>query len=193
MRIRPEEPGDFAAIAAVVREAFESDVEPQLVEAIRADACYRPELALVAEDDAGNVVGHVMISHAELRDDGDSNGGNGGNGDGSNEGNGGGTTHRIAMLSPLAVAPERQRQGIGSALVREVTARADALGDPLVVLEGSPRYYPRFGFVDCRTLGITIHLPDWAPPDAGQALPLTAYDPSLRGTLVHPPPFEGLE
>ena len=184
MRIRPEEPGDFAAIAAVVREAFESDVEPQLVEAIRADACYRPELALVAADDAGNVVGHVMISHAELRDD---------DGGAARAGTGGGNTHRIAMLSPLAVAPDRQRQGIGSALVREVTARADALGDRVVVLEGSPRYYPRFGFVDCRTLGITIHLPDWAPPEAGQALPLSAYDPSLRGTLVHPPPFDGLE
>lgn len=175
MRIRPEKPSDFAAIATVVQRAFESDVEPRLIEAIRADACYRPELALVAEDDVGNVVGHVMISHADLRDDER------------------GTTQRIAMLSPLAVAPDKQRQGIGSALVREVTARADALGDRVVVLEGSPRYYPRFGFVDCRTLGITIHLPDWAPPDAGQAFPLTAYDPSLRGTLVHPPPFDGLE
>ena len=176
MRIRPEEPDDFAAIVVVVQQAFESDVEPQLVNAIRADTCYRPELALVAEDDEGNIVGHVMISHAELHDDTGERG----------------TTHRIAMLAPLAVVPGKQRQGIGSALVREVASRADALGDRIVVLEGSPRYYPRFGFVDCRTLGITIHLPNWAPPDAGQALPLSAYDPSLRGIVVYPPPFDGL-
>jgi putative acetyltransferase len=182
IQIRPEQPDDFGAIREVVAAAFESSVEADLVEAIRADACYRPQLALVAVDEAdGRVVGHVMIDHAELHD---------GGGDGSRDGR---TVHRVGMLSPLAVAPDRQRQGIGSALVREAVARADAAGDPLVVLEGSPRYYPRFGFVDCRTLGITIHLPDWAPPDAGQALPLSAYHASVRGTLVHPPPFEGLD
>ena len=177
LHIRPEQPADFGAIRKLVGDAFESTVEAGLVDAIRADACYRPELALVAEDGTGGgaeIVGHVMIDHAELHDEG-------------------GAVHRIGMLSPLAVVPARQRRGIGSALVREAVARADACGDTLVVLEGSPRYYPRFGFVDCRTLGITIHLPDWAPPDAGQALPLSSYDPSVRGTLVHPPPFEGLE
>jgi putative acetyltransferase len=114
-----------------------------------------------------------MISHAELHD--------------------GETVHRIAMLSPLAVAPRLHKQGIGSGLVREACARADVLGDPVVVLEGSPAYYPRFGFVDSRTLGIEIHLPDWAPPEAGQALRLSAYDASLRGTVVYPPPFRELE
>ena len=114
-----------------------------------------------------------MVNHCELHD--------------------GDVVHRIGMLSPLAVAPARQRDGIGSALVRAVCARADEAGDPVVVLEGSPAYYPRFGFVDARTLGITIHLPDWAPPNAGQALPLVAYDSSMRGTVVYPPPFHGLE
>ncbi len=172
LMIRPERPDDFDAIRAVVAAAFLADVEAKLVDDIRADACYRPELALVAEED-GEIVGHVMINHTELHD--------------------GDVVHHIAMLSPLAVAPARQKDGIGSALVREATARADAAGDALVVLEGSPAYYPRFGFVDARTLGVTIHLPDWAPREAGQALPLSAYDAKLRGTVVYPPPFEGLD
>jgi putative acetyltransferase len=172
VNIRPERPDDFPAIATVVEAAFGSPVEAKLVDDIRADPCYRPELALVAED-AGEILGHVMISRAELHD--------------------GDTVHRIAMLSPLAVAPAVHKQGIGSALVREVTARSDASGDAIVVLEGSPLYYPRFGFVDARTLGISIDLPDWAAPNAGQALPLTAYHPSLRGSVVYPPPFHGLE
>ena len=172
MLIRPEQPADFDAIRVVVRDAFASDVEAKLVDDIRADACYRPELALVAEED-GEVVGHVMVNHCGLRD--------------------GDVVHPVGMLSPLAVAPARQKDGIGSALVREVCARADAAGDPLVLLEGSPAYYARFGFVDARTLGITIDLPDWAPPNAGQALPLRAHDPVVRGTAVYPPPFEGLE
>lgn len=172
MIIRPETAADFDAIRAVVAAAFKADVEAQLVEDIRADACYRPELALVAEED-GEIVGHVMVNHCSLRD--------------------GHVAHSVGMLSPLAVRPDRQKDGIGSALVREVCARADAAGDPLVLLEGSPLYYPRFGFVDARALGITIHLPDWAPPEAGQALPLSAYDPVVRGTAEYPPPFQGLE
>ena len=172
MIIRVEGPDDFDAIRVVVEAAFGSSVEAELVDDIRADACYRPELALVADDD-GAVAGHVMISHAELHD--------------------GDVVHRIAMLSPLAVAPDRQKAGIGSALVGEACARADVLGDPVVVLEGSPAYYSRFGFVDARSLGITIHLPDWAPPNAGQALPLSRFDPSMRGAVVYPPPFQGLE
>lgn len=170
MLIRPEQPRDFDAIRVVVRDAFDSDVEAKLVDDIRADACYRPDLALVAEV-SGEIVGHVMLSSCALRD--------------------GEAEHAIVMLSPLAVTPERQREGIGSALVRDVCARADAEGEPLVILEGSPLYYPRFGFVDSRTLGITIDLPDWAPPNAGQALSLSAYDPSVRGTAVYPPPFQG--
>src|SRR5207253_956504 len=86
--IRPEEQRDFDAIRAVVAGAFGSDVEAKLVDDIRADACYRPDLALVA-DDGGAIVGHVMISHAELRD--------------------GDAVRRVAMLSPLAVAPDRQK------------------------------------------------------------------------------------
>ncbi|HEX4904057.1 MAG TPA: N-acetyltransferase [Acidimicrobiales bacterium] len=170
--IRPERPDDFDAIRVLVEAAFGSPVEAKLVDDIRADACYRPELALVAEED-GEIVGHVMVNHCGLRD--------------------GDVVHRVGMLAPLAVAPARQRDGIGSALVHEVCARADAAGDPLVLLEGSPAYYPRFGFVDARTLGITIHLPDWAPPEAGQAITLSSYDSAMRGEAVYPPPFEGLE
>jgi len=53
----------------------------------------------------------------------------------------------IVMLSPLAVVPEFQKRGIGSALVRDVTAEADRRGHPFVILEGSPVYYGRFGCV----------------------------------------------
>jgi len=157
----------------VVRAAFDGDAEPKLVDDIRADGCYRQPLALVADAGGGEIVGHVMVNHCTLRDDD-------------------GTMHHVGMLSPLAVRPDRQRDGIGSALVREVCARAAAQGDPLVILEGSPLYYARFGFVDARTLGITIHLPDWAPPEAGQALPLSSYTPDVRGTAVYPRPFDAL-
>lgn len=151
----------------MVEAAFASSTEVTLVHDIRASGLLLWEL--VAERD-GEVVGHVMISRATLDGGGD-----------------------IAMLSPLAVRPDVQRDGIGSALVRDVCALADAAGEPLVVLQGSPAYYPRFGFVDSRTVGITMDLPDWAPREAGQVLRLSAYDPALRGHVVDPPAFSGLD
>ena len=169
--IRAERPSDQPAIADVVAAAFESQAEARLVDAIRASAHFIPELSLVAEID-GQVVGHVMISHATLAGDG--------------------REHRIAMLSPLAVAPAFQGRGVGSALVREATARADARGEPLVVLEGSPRYYGRLGFEHSVKYGIEIDLPSWAPPEAAQVLRLSGYHPSLRGRVIYPPAFDAI-
>ena len=95
--IRDEGPDDYAAIDEVVESAFGSPAEARLVHAIRTSALAVPELSLVAEQDR-RIVGHVMVSFAEVIN--------------SDE------RRPIAMLSPLAVAPDRQRQGIGSLLVR---------------------------------------------------------------------------
>ena len=170
--IRPEAPEDFAAIARVVEAAFKSPLEARLVEAIRAVPEYVPDLALVAED-GGEITGHVMISGATVRD--------------------GEAVHVVATLSPLAVAPERHAQGIGSALVREVTRRADERGIPLVTLEGDPRYYVRFGFEHSVPLGIHINLPSWAPSEAGQVLRLKNYDPTIRGEVAYSAAFDMLD
>ena len=168
--IEAETHADHDAIRAVVREAFADHQEvAELVDAIRASPQFVPGLSLVARLD-GEVVGHVMVSHADLV--------------GPDA-----QRRQILSLSPLAVRPSVQRTGIGSALVPAALAAADALGEPLVVLEGSPAYYSRFGFVDCRTIDVHIDLPDWAPREAGQAYPLTTYDPALRGTLEYPPAF----
>jgi putative acetyltransferase len=173
--VRPERAGDHDAIRQVVAAAFGSAAEADLVERIRASSEYVPELALVAELD-GRVVGHVMVSGAALRND---------SGD-----------RTISMLSPLAVDPDHHGAGIGGALVRAVTAIADERGEPLVVLEGSPRYYARFGFVHSVPHGIELPLPDWAPAEAAQVLLLRAYDPhdlTLRGRVVYPAAFDGVE
>jgi putative acetyltransferase len=167
--IRSEQPTDRDPIAEVVRAAFGSPVETRLVEAIRASSNFVADWSLVA-DLRGRVVGHVMVSYVVLRD---------------------GVAHqRVASLSPLAVAPSCQRQGIGSALVRAVTARVDEAGEPLVVLEGSPVYYARLGFEYSVPLGITITLPSWAPAEAAQLLRLRGYDPAIKGHVEYPPAFD---
>jgi putative acetyltransferase len=164
--LRPEVPADFDQIDRVVKAAFSSDEEVALVHAIRDGDGYIPELALVATVADGAVVGHVMVSHAFLVDGIDQ--------------------QEIATLSPLAVAPDWQRKGMGSDLVRQVTMRAAELGEPAVVLEGSPDYYRRFGFEPSAPHGILIDLPDWAPSEAAQVLWLSAADPQLKGVLVFP-------
>jgi putative acetyltransferase len=169
--IRPERSGDRAAIDAVVAAAFGSSREARLVGAIRASANFVPELSLVGEVQ-GRIVGYVMVSIVTLRD--------------------AAASHRVASLSPLAVAPAFQRRGIGSALVREVTTRADDRGEPLVVLEGSPAFYGRLGFEPSVPHGIEITLPSWAPPGAAQVLRLGKYDASIRGRVVYPPAFDAV-
>lgn len=169
--IRAERPGDEPAIYEVVAAAFGRPEEARLVDAIRASEEFVPELSLVAERD-GRIVGHVMISHSYLRE--------------------GEVVRRIASLAPLAVAPDVQRAGIGSALVRAVTACAEEMGEPLVVLEGSPDYYGRFGSEHSERHGIHIDLPSWAPPEAAQVLRLAGYEPSMRGLLVYSAAFDGV-
>jgi putative acetyltransferase len=169
LEIRGESPDDRGAISQVVAAAFGSDAEPRLVEAIRASPSFVGELSLVALLDH-RIVGHVMVSIATLRH--------------------GDAVHRIANLSPLAVTPDAQRRGIGSALVRSVTSRANDLGEPLVVLEGSPAFYRRLGFEYSVPYGIYMTLPSWAPPQASQVIRLDNYQPHLRGRVEYPSAFD---
>jgi len=167
MMIRPERPSDHETIGAVTTLAFDDANIARLVELIRASDQYVPDLALVA-DDGGEVVAHVMLSYATLeRLD----------------------PLPVLLLSPMAVVPGHQRRGIGSTLVRDALARADQREEPLVVVEGIPAYYPRFGFERARALGIEPPSPTVAD-EAFMVRKLSAYRDELRGRVVYPPPFD---
>lgn len=134
-----------------------------MIEAIRASDRFVPELSLVAEAE-GEIIGHVLLSYVDLAGE------------------------RVLELGPISVVPHLQRQKIGSLLVREGVRRAELRGETLVLALGHPEYYPRFGFVRASTLGIEPpedHIPD----GAWMALPLTAYDASLKGRVTFPPAF----
>lgn len=174
MIIRRERAIDFADIRTVVRDAFGSETEADLVDRIRRSPEYRPDLSFVAVHD-GRIVGHVMIDGCVVRSDA---------GD-----------RPIVMLSPLAVAPAAQSKGIGCALIAAALGASDDAGEPLVVLEGSPAFYGKRGFEFAGDHGLSLPIPDWAPAEAAQIYLLSSYDgsdPTLRGAVVYPSSFDNL-
>ena len=130
MHIRTEEAIDIPAIREVTRAAFDSALEPTLVDALRSNAT--GVISLVAVDEGG-VVGHIMFSPVQLT---------------GNDG------LRAMALAPMAVMPPRQRSGIGSALVRAGLAECTRRRVDAVFVVGHPEYYPRFGFTRASVAGI---------------------------------------
>jgi putative acetyltransferase len=164
--IRPETPADDDAIRRVVNDAFGATIEGDLVAAIRASDRFVPDLSLVAVS-ADQILGHVISSYVDVE------------------------TKRVLQVGPLAVASSHQRQGVGSALMHETIRIADERGEPLLLIEGNPAYYGRFGFTRADEHGIE------APPEALAAKyfmlrPLDAYDASLRGRAIYPPETFGI-
>ncbi|TWG97465.1 putative acetyltransferase [Mesorhizobium sp. J18] len=161
--IRPEEPGDEAAIARVVEAAFGNPGEALLIEALRADGDV--VLSLVAERD-GEIRGHILFSRLFVVKD----------------------ENRIpaVALAPLAVDPDHQDEGIGTALIDEAHLRLQQKGEDLSVVLGDPDYYGKFGYTHERAR-------DFASNYQGEALQALAWnDTPLEGQLVYPRAFSAL-
>lgn len=168
LTLRFETPDDVDAVRAVHAAAFAEEPEvADLLAPLRGRAAPLPPIGVVAEVD-GAIVGHVLLTHAWLdaRD----------------------RLVDIHVLSPLGVDPSAQGRGIGSALVRAGVAESQRTGVPLVVLEGSPAYYGRLGFVAGGSLG--LRRPSLRIPEAAfQAVAAPTYEPWMTGTVVYPEVF----
>lgn len=124
--IRDEEPRDVGPIAALTRVAFadhphSNDTEYLIVAALRR--CGALSISLVAEE-AGRIVGHAAFSPVTIAD---------------------GSQHWFG-LGPVSVAPDKQRHGIGTAMIEQGLARLRELDAAGCVVLGEPEYYKRFGF-----------------------------------------------
>ena len=132
LTIRNEQPDDIVVVHALNETAFGQPTEATIVDAIRA-AC--PDaVSLVAVDD-GQIVGHIFFSPVFASSE-----------NGSVQAMG---------LGPMAVAPERQRQGIGSLLVHAGIDAMRKRNCPFIIVLGHPEYYPRFGFVPTSRHGLS--------------------------------------
>jgi putative acetyltransferase len=132
VRVRTETATDVGRTFAVVESAFGNRLEADLVDALRRSAS--PQLSLVAESE-GHVVGHVFFSPVTIDSDR--------------------PAPSAAQLASVAVLPECQRQGVGSALIRAGLDQCGALGWSAVFVVGDPAYYSRFGFGLAGSLGFS--------------------------------------
>jgi putative acetyltransferase len=163
--IRPETAADHEAIRHVNRLAFGQDAEARLVDALRDGGYVRA--SLVAEKDE-QVVGHILFSDLPIVTEA-------------------GTVAALA-LAPMAVVPEVQNQGLGSALVRRGLEHCREQGHRIVVVLGHPHFYPRFGFSSKRAAQLE------SPFSGREFFMATELVPGaldgVTGRVVYPPPFE---
>jgi putative acetyltransferase len=141
IEVRVERPQDVSQVHTVNERAFARPAEADLVDELRR--AFGDFLSLVAEDDEAQddeVVGHILFTPAVI-------------GPAAIEGPGRSITGM--GLAPMAVMPDRQRQGIGLALVKRGLEILRERGCPFVVVLGHPNYYPRFGFERASTHGLS--------------------------------------
>ncbi|WP_255990434.1 GNAT family N-acetyltransferase [Chitinolyticbacter albus] len=131
MLIRHATPIDAPQIHAVTSAAFGRVEEADLIEAL-VD-CGHVSLSLVACDLAGEVCGHVLFSAVDAP----------------------GVQGAVLGLAPIAVAPEAQGRGLGSALIQAALRELKVGGIAALVVLGNPAYYRRFGFVPASQYGLT--------------------------------------
>ncbi|GGP45605.1 GNAT family N-acetyltransferase [Streptomyces melanogenes] len=160
---RAETGADIPAVRAVNLAAFETPGEADLVDALRADPAWIDGLSLVSTDEDGRPVGHALLTRCHIGDT------------------------PALCLAPVAVLPEYQRSGAGSAAVRAALEAAAGLGERFAVVLGHPAYYPRFGFTraSAHGIGLTIEVPD----EALMALALDPAHPLPGGTVRYAAPF----
>ena len=165
MIVRRERPADHEAVRALHDAAFGGPTEGRLTDELRADAGFLPHLSLVAVE-GDDVVGHVVATRGRIEPAG------------------------VAALGigPVAVRPGRQRGGVGTVLVHALLAVAEAAGERLAALLGSPDYYRRFGFVAAAGLRITAPEPAWGAHFQARHL----NGPPVMGSFRYAEPFNRL-
>ncbi len=147
--IRSEIPADRQHIFDLHCQAFGEDEEARLVDTLRAEGNFNLALSLVAVH-GDRIIGHILFPPITIESRS-------------------GTVPALA-LALLAVLPEFQCLGIGSALIEEGCEASRRLGHRIIIVVGHPKYYPQFGFVSARHKGIDVTFS--CPDDALMALPL---------------------
>lgn len=162
MKIRLEQPGDEAAISALIEDAFASaehsdGTEAQIVERLRQTGALTASLVAV---EGGDIVGHVALSPITI----------------------GGRPGRWFGLGPVAVSLARQGEGLGNRLIRAGLDLLKSDGAAGCVVLGEPAYYGRFGFKADERLRYPGPPPEYFQAlalEGGMPIGIVAYHPAF--------------
>ncbi|AFZ33711.1 GCN5-related N-acetyltransferase [Stanieria cyanosphaera PCC 7437] len=166
--IRPETTLDYESISIVNDLAFGQQNEAKLIDKIRNSDRYISELSLVAELEH-KIIGYIMFSWIDLVAE---------------------KNLKVLALAPLAVLPQSQNQGVGSALVNQGLLIADNQNIPLVIVLGHPNFYAKFGFEP--SLKYNIESPFEIPKEVFMVKLLKSYQQDTCGKVVYPSAFNDL-
>ena len=163
IEIRDSLPDDLGSLETLYPDAFPDEDLLPLVKELQSEAS--GVVSLVGLVDRA-VAGHVIFTTCGIA----------------------ASPEKVALLGPLAVAPARQRQGIGNALVRAGLGRMEDAGATRVYVLGDPAYYGRFGFAPDACVAPPYPLPEqWR--SAWQSLSLGGDKPDFHGKLSVPQPW----
>ncbi len=140
--IRLEEPKDYRAVEALVRDSFWNVYRPGCLEhyvinQLRDDDAFVKELDFVMELN-GKLIGQNMFMRAEIKADD-------------------GRTIPIMTMGPIGIAPEFKRQGYGLILLEYSLKKATELGCGAICFEGNIDFYGKAGFAFASEYGIRYH------------------------------------
>jgi putative acetyltransferase len=163
MEIRFEQSEDLAAIRTLTFAAFENaphstQTEAAIIDALRAAGALTISLVAV---DAEVLVGHVAFSPVTIN----------------------GEVSGWYGLGPVSVRPDRQRKGVGRALIQTGLDHLRAMNAQGCVVLGDPLYYGRFGFISDPNLRYGN-----VPPEYFQRLAFSDEVP--RGEVLFHPGFD---
>lgn len=167
MLIRTEAPADILPIDRLLRSAFETEAEADLVMRLRENSGFT--LSLVACTDEGEVVGYLLFTPVSLN--GEQLGWQG--------------------LAPVAVKKAYRRQGIANRMIKEGLDSLLEFGYLGCVVLGEPDYYGRFGFRDAESFSMRC---SWeVPKGAFQVMELLQGEfAGKQGLIEYCPEFSSL-
>lgn len=162
--VRATVAGDEPDLEALYKAALpEEDLLPLVRRLLREE----PDILSLTATVGPQLVGHVIFTPCGV---GDRDGG-------------------VALLGPLAVAPSRQRRGVGGALVREGVSLLARREFTRVLVLGDPNYYGRLGFRPENSILPPYDLPaEWSGAWQSMTLRSPTETPieTIRGVLRCP-------
>lgn len=134
---------DPALVEALLDRAFEPERRGRTAYKVREGTEWLPALSFAALDAEDDLVGTLQAWPVALTDEA-------------------GRAHPLVMVGPVAVLPDRQGEGFGTALMYAFLAALDPAAPLPQVMIGDEPYYGQFGFTAAHTGGWELPGP-WQP------------------------------